>query len=150
MFRPGAERNLCCYPLALSEESRFQFLHPNQLFSICTQFISWWHDLESFRVPVTSSSKFWCKHHPAFWSPKLVDSLYKKLMELQCPSQSWLVTWCSSRWTQLNFNRRSCPLEVVLVRVRQHRTGRGLRRSVIYILIDQEQGVGKGLVSDTI
>ena len=41
MFRPGTERSLCCYPLALSEKSRFQFLHPNQLFPICTQLIHW-------------------------------------------------------------------------------------------------------------
>ena len=74
MFRPSTERSLRRYPLALSEETRFQFLHPNQLVPICTQLIPWWHDLGSFRVTATSSSKFWCKHMPPNFGIKVILS----------------------------------------------------------------------------
>ena len=36
------------------------------------QLIPWWHDLGSFRVPATSSSKFWCKHIPPNFGIKVI------------------------------------------------------------------------------
>jgi len=73
----------------------------------------------------------WCC---LFWSSKLVDSLYKTLMEIQCPSQSWFVTCFSSGWTQLNFDNRCRAREVFLVRERWHCTRRGLLWSFVDVI----------------